>query len=257
MAKKQKSCLYVKEPLSNVRKSYILKFSARCIILVLCVLILFFDPEQLDILKGLNFFKKFSLLHLLWGVWVFDMLCQLLPIRKKIALGSQKIFKERFRPIKEKINSHALKEYVISTTRAAYKVLVLWSLLITALGILHYCGILSDSMLFIVSVVFYLCDLICVLFWCPFRLILKNRCCTTCRIFNWDHLMMFTPMIFVGGFFSISLLLMALIVWLVWELCFGAHPERFWENSNEALKCSSCTDKLCIQYCQKLRKNQP
>ena len=25
-------------------------------------------------------------------------------------------------------------------------------------------------------------------------------------------------------------------------------------NSNAALKCSECTDKLCTQYCQKLRK---
>jgi len=254
MTQTQKKCSYVKEPLSNIRKSYILRFIARCIILILCVLILIFDSQQLDILNGLNFFKKFSPLHLLWGIWIFDMICQLIPIRKKIALGSKKIFKEHFQPIKEKINYSALKEYVLSTTRSAFKVMILWALLIVTLGLLHSFGVLTSPLLFIISVIFYLCDLICVLFWCPFRLILKNRCCTTCRIFNWDHLMMFTPMIFVGGFFSISLLLLAFIVWLVWEICFGAHPERFWENSNEALKCSSCTDKLCIQYCRKLRK---
>ena len=32
------------------------------------------------------------------------------------------------------------------------------------------------------------------------------------------------------------------------------HPERFWEKTNQALQCASCTDKLCTQYCQKLRK---
>lgn len=36
---------------------------------------------------------------------------------------------------------------------------------------------------------------------------------------------------------------------------FVTHPERFWEHSNEALRCSNCTDKLCTQYCQKLRKD--
>jgi hypothetical protein len=31
------------------------------------------------------------------------------------------------------------------------------------------------------------------------------------------------------------------------------YPERFWEISNIALQCSNCTDKLCTQYCKKLR----
>ena len=29
------------------------------------------------------------------------------------------------------------------------------------------------------------------------------------------------------------------------------HPERFWERTNAALRCASCTDKLCTQYCPK------
>ena len=99
-----------------------------------------------------------------------------------------------------------------------------------------------------------MCDLICVLVWCPFRLIMKNKCCTTCRIFNWDHLMMFTPMLYVKGFYSLSLLAVSILVWCCWELCVLIYPERFWEKSNAALQCSECTDKLCTQYCQKLRK---
>jgi len=103
-------------------------------------------------------------------------------------------------------------------------------------------------------VCFYVCDLICVLIWCPFRLLMKTRCCTTCRIFNWDHLMMFSPLIFMGGFYAVSLVVLAILAWLVWEVCIMMYPERFWDRSNAALKCSECTDKLCTQYCQKLRK---
>lgn len=65
--------------------------------------------------------------------------------------------------------------------------------------------------------------------------------------------MMFSPMIYIGGFFAISLVVFAIIAWLVWEICILLHPERFWDHSNLALKCSECTDKLCTQYCQKLR----
>ena len=243
----------LKSPVSYIRKRYILRLVGRCIIL-LCAFILFFtDFPRHDILQGLSFFRKASLLHLLWGIWVLDMLFQLIPV-KHIALGSQKVFKLRFRPVLERINLDALKKHMLTTTRSAYKVMLLWAALIAALGFLKYGNVLTDAHLFLISVVFYVCDLICVLIWCPFRLIMKNKCCTTCRIFNWDHLMMFTPMLFIKGFFSLSLLAMAFTIWLIWELCVLIYPERFWEMSNAALKCSECTDKLCTQYCQKLRK---
>ena len=211
------------------------------------------DAQNFEILEGNNFFKEFDVLHLLWGVWVCDMIYQILPIKNKVALGSQKLFANRFKPILEKINYEALKNYVITTTKSAYKVFIIWTIVNIILGILYYTNVINKIWLFMISVFFYVCDLICVLVWCPFRLLMKNKCCTTCRIFNWDHLMMFTPLIFVGGFYSISLVVMSILAWLVWELCVMMYPERFSEMTNAALKCSECTDKLCTQYCQKCR----
>ena len=65
--------------------------------------------------------------------------------------------------------------------------------------------------------------------------------------------MMFSPFLFVHSFYSWSLLGIAIAAWLVWELAILIHPERFWEGANAALTCASCTDKLCTQYCRKLR----
>jgi len=243
----------VKTPLSDIRKRYTARLVVRCLILIFALVLYFTGFEKHDILQGFAFFHKFSPLHILWGLWMLDMLQQLIPA-KNIALGSHKVFRKRFRPTLERINKDSLKNYIVTTTRSAYKVMVLWAALIAALGLLKYWGILTDVHLFLVSVLFYVCDLICVLIWCPFRLIMKNKCCTTCRIFNWDHFMMFTPMLYVKGFFSQSLLAMAVVILLIWELCVLLYPERFWEKSNMALKCSECTDKLCIQYCQKLRR---
>jgi hypothetical protein len=206
------------------------------------------------ILDGNNFFKELSVFHLLWLIWVVDMVLQIIPIKNKVALGSQKLFANRFRPIRQKKNYKALKNYIFTTTQAAYKVMLLWILLIAAIGVLYYTNVIDKLWLFMISVFFYVCDLICVLIWCPFRLIMKNKCCTTCRIFNWDHLMMFSPLVFVGGFFSVSLVVLAILAWLVWELCVMLYPERFWEMTNQSLKCCECKDKLCTQYCQKLRK---
>ena len=249
MGNKQK----IKQALSDTRKRYIIRLVIRCLILIASVFVLIFSPSQFDILNKAEFFKKLSVFHILWIIWVGDMLCQLIPIKKKIPLGSQKLFSTHFKPIREKINHETLRAYITSTTRAAYKVFIIWVALLCVLGILYYTGVISPAYLFMTSIVFYVCDLICVLVWCPFRLIMKNKCCTTCRIFNWDHLMMLTPMIFISGFFSVSLIVLAFAVWIVWEVYVMMFPERFWEGSNVALQCSSCTDKLCTQYCKKLR----
>ncbi|MBE6933200.1 MAG: hypothetical protein E7464_07475 [Ruminococcaceae bacterium] len=240
--------------MSATRKNYFFRLIGRSVILLLCAAAFFAYPKVFDVLEGMNFFKGFSPLHLLWLIWVIDMVLQIIPIQNKVPLGSQKLFANRFRPIREKINYEALRNYVVSTTKAAYKVMLLWCGLIALIGIAYYAGFISKTGLFMISVIFYVCDLICVLIWCPFRLMMRTRCCTTCRIFNWDHLMMFSPMLFMGGFYGTSLLVLALLAWLIWELCVMMYPERFWDQSNAALKCSECTDKLCTQYCQKLRK---
>ncbi len=242
--------------MSQTRKRYFVRLVARCIIFVISVVLCITKPEYFSVLDGWNFFGRMTPFHALWVIWCIDMLLQIIPIKNKVALGSQKLFANRFRPIVEKINYQALKDYVVSTTHGALKVMVLWVLLIAAIGVLYFTGIIGKPMVFTISVAFYVCDLICVLIWCPFRLIMRNKCCTTCRIFNWDHVMMFSPLIFIGGFYALSLVALAVLALIVWEVCIMIYPERFWEMTNVALKCSECTDKLCTQYCQKLRKQK-
>ena len=238
--------------MSATRKRYFIRLIARIAIFFGC-LYMCSDSEKFEILNGNNFFEEFHILHILWFVWICDMFLQIIPIKNKVALGSQKLFANRFQPIREKINYEALKNYVVTTTKSAYKVFIIWGMVVIGIGILYYNAIINKIWVFMISVFFYVCDLICVLIWCPYRLLMKNKCCTTCRIFNWDHLMMFIPLIFIGGFYSISLVVMAILAWLVWELCVMFYPERFSEMTNAALKCSMCTDKLCTQYCQKCR----
>ena len=247
-----------KPHMSRIRRLYFIKLVIRVLIFISCILVWRYRPEMLDILYGFNFFKKLSVFHVLWVIWMLDMLWQLVPrARKNISLGSIKLFEMHFKPIVdpilERINYPALKEYIIHTTKSAYKVFIIWAAVTLGIGILFLLHIIDGNIIFLISVFFYVCDLICVVIWCPFRLIMRNRCCTTCRIFNWDHLMMFIPLLYVPGFYTWTLLLMALAVWIVWELCVMMYPERFWEMTNVALRCSECTDKLCTQYCQKLR----
>ena len=240
--------------MSRIRRIYFARLIGRILILLLSFTFYLANADVFSPLEGMRFFDGAGLMHLLWIIWMIDMIAQLIPIQKHISIGSLKVFRQHFRPIREKINHHALKEHIKIATKSAFWVLLLWCALIAAIGALHAAGILTNVHLFLITVVFYVCDLICVLIWCPFRLMMKNRCCTTCRIFNWDHLMMFSPMIFIPSFYAWSLFGMSLIVFLIWEGCILVHPERFWDKTNAALQCANCTDKLCTQYCQKLRR---
>ncbi len=240
--------------MSKTRRIYFLRLTGRIAVFVIAILLYAFEISAYSIADGWNFFSNVSLLHLLWILWMCDMVLQLIPIKSHISIGSQKVFESLFKPIKENVNYKKLKQYIKDTTATAYKVMLIWIAGTIFISILYLGGIIDTGTMVLISTFFYVCDLICVLIWCPFRLIMHNKCCTTCRIFNWDHLMMFMPIIALNSFFSWSLIIFALVVWLVWEICVLIYPERFWENSNMALRCSECTDKLCTQYCRKLRR---
>ncbi len=234
--------------LSKFRKLYQHRFIFRCAVLAVSVLLYFLAPGQFEILSGFQCFRRLSVFQLLWFVWMVDMVLQLIPSKTYWPLGSQKFLKESFQPLKNFIagREHGLLEFIVKSNRDTLLVGGVWFLLIAAVGALYFLGLLPRNALLLISVLFYVLDLVFVLYWCPFRVwCMKNRCCTTCRIFNWDHMMMFSPLVFIPGFYTWSLCLAALVVLFVWEVTFALHPERFWEGTNTALKCSNCTDRLC------------
>jgi len=237
-----------KKLLSYFRKQYLIRFFARCAILVLTVVLFFAAPGQFEVLSGFACFRKFSLFSILWLFWMVDMVLALMPSAKYWPIGSQKFLKETFQPLKNYMErtDQGLVKFIVKSNRDTLRIGIVWLALLAAIGTVWYLGLLSRELLMVICVFFYVCDLICVLFWCPFRAwFMKNRCCTTCRIFNWDHMMRFSPLVFIPGFYTWTLCLASFVVFLVWEITFALHPERFWEGTNAALKCANCTDMLC------------
>ena len=240
--------------MSDMRRRYALRLAGRFAVLVITVLFCILDPAQFEVLHGWNFFRRFSWLHVLWGIWVIDMAAQILPLRTRISLGSQKMWHMRFRPIREMFNERGklvaegvakLKKHIVDTTRSALWVLIVWTGLVAVIGALAFAGVMTDVALFVTAVVFYVCDLICVLIWCPFRLIMRNRCCTTCRIFNWDYVMICTPLMVLTGPLPRSACLVSIVLLLRWEITYRRRKERFFESANGALRCSQCQEQLC------------
>ena len=176
------------------------------------------------------------------AVWIFFVVeigFRFFPSRLE-SMGCQKQFKRNYEPIGENI------EPTNQSWRATAAVALSWLGLNAIIGVLYFLGLIDRGIVVLIAIAFSVCDIICILFFCPFQTwIMKNRCCGTCRIYNWDFAMMFTPLVFIPSVYTYSLLGFALLLLLRWEIAYKVHPERFSTSTNKCLDCSRCKEKLC------------
>ena len=185
-----------------------------------------------------NFKENGWWLGFVWLFYMVEMIMRLFP-SKIDSPGCQKQFKSSFKPTGE------TKPRLMSWKRTLV-VFSSWALLNGAIAALYYLNVIDRGILFIISTAYGVCDMICILFFCPFQtLMMKNRCCTDCRIYNWDFIMMFTPCIFMPSLYTWTLLALAVIILLRWEITYKLHPERFSSKTNGCIDCKNCDEKLC------------
>ena len=143
-------------------------------------------------------------------------------------------------------SEYELLKFVQNQNIKAWKVMLVWLSGNAVVGALYLFEILDSADLLMLTVFYFLCDYICILFFCPFQTwFMKNKCCGTCRIYNWDYAMMFTPFLFINHSYAKSLLALALLLLLIWEITYHCHPERFYDATNKSLSCANCKEKLC------------
>lgn len=238
--------------LSSICALHYIKLACRAaLLLAAIVLYVVSRVRQADDIF-LGFERKFGILLIIWVAYVFEMACRFFPSRLE-SMGCQKQFARNYNP--------TCQEYKRSTN--AWRVLLVvlsWVALNGSIGLLYYLGIIDEGILVLISLAYGVCDMICILFFCPFQTwMMKNRCCNTCRIYNWDFAMMFTPYIFVFKLYTWSLLGMSLLLLVRWEMTHLLHPERFEESTNASLHCKNCQEKLCQHKTQLIgfiRKNK-
>ena len=167
-----------------------------------------------------------------------EMLLRFFPSNIE-SMGCQKQFKRNFiKTEQDKPNLPSRHGTLIS--------LVAWLALNGAIAALYFTGLIDEGILIIISLFYSVCDMICILFFCPFQTwFMKNKCCGSCRIYNWDYAMMFTPLALIIHPFTLSLFGMGMLLLIFWELALIRHPERFAENTNASLACQNCKEKLC------------
>ncbi len=183
-------------------------------------------------------------IHILWLLFMGTMALHLFPSSLK-SMALLKMKQEKYVPI-EGYSEYELLKYVQNQNQKAWFVMLVWLFMNAIVGFLYLFDVVDDVDLLMLTVFYYLCDYICILFYCPFQSnIMKNKCCVNCRIYDWGHFMMFTPMLFIRNFFSWSLFFVSLVVLIRWEIVYARHPERFWSGSNQVLQCRYCKDQTC------------
>ncbi|SDB19820.1 hypothetical protein SAMN02910298_00916 [Pseudobutyrivibrio sp. YE44] len=186
-----------------------------------------------------------SPLHVLWFVFMVMMLQHIFP-HKDLSMAYKKGKLEEYEPV-ENYSRLELLEFVQDMNVKAWLVMLAWLTFNAVFAALYLFKFIDVADMLMLTVFFYLSDYLCIMFFCPFQtFILKNRCCINCRIYDWGHFMMFTPMLFVKNFFSWSLFFTSLIVLIRWEVNYAKHPELFWHGSNKRLQCTQCKEKLCV-----------
>ncbi len=226
-------------------KHYLMKFFIRIGIFLGMLYVYIAHKELLDFTTQWTGGELISPIHILWLVMVVEMLMQINP-KGRVSRGCLKQFANYYVPPTNDYDKGQLLEFTKKRNLGAIKVLLAWICGNLIIGAIYYFGFIGVEELVLLSFLYYIGDLICVVFFCPFQVIfMRNRCCVNCRIFAWAHFMMATPLLFVQSFYSWSLFVLGIIILIKWEYTYIKYPERFYEGSNEALKCINCTDQLC------------
>ena len=225
-------------------KRYMIKLIIRITVFVIVLLGYLFDRERLFGFMMQPIKMGVTPLHLLWLMFMVMMIAHIFPT-DKLTMALRKSQKETYEKT-ETYSKEELYAFVQNQNVRAWLVMLVWLIFNAIFGLLYVQELIDEADLFMLTVFYFLCDYICILFFCPFQtFIMKNKCCVNCRIYDWGHFMMFTPMLFIRNFFCWSLFFTACVVLIRWEIIYAMHPERFWSGSNTKLQCSNCKDKTC------------
>ena len=242
---------------TDMLKRYMIKFTIRLVIFITTFTVYITNKDLL--FKAITYKVsldiaplEFTLLQVLWLIFMVTMILHLFP-NDKLSMALRKGKKDTYVEV-DNYSEYELLKFVQDQNVKAWTVMLVWLSFNAIWGLLYLFEIIDSADLLMLTVFYYLCDYICILFFCPFQTyIMKNKCCVNCRIYDWGHFMMFTPMLFIKNFFSWSLFFTSLVVLIRWEIVYAKHPKRFYSGSNLTLQCQNCKDKTC-QIKKQLRK---
>lgn len=223
---------------------YLIKFAIRVAVFFGVFVFYILHKDLLCVLVTQSVWRGISFIHVLWAMFMVIMMAHIIS-PKKLSMALRKAQDEEYVEVPD-YSELELHRFVHDQNVKAWSVMLVWLVFNAIWGALYLFKLIDEADLLMLTVFYFLCDYICILLFCPFQsVIMQNKCCINCRIYDWGHFMMFTPMLFIRNFFSWSLFFTSCVVLIHWEIIYAKHPERFWSGSNQVLQCANCRDKTC------------
>lgn len=210
-----------------------IKFILSLLFLINSIIIALFYSEHIDFLERI-------LIPLFFIYFIFDSLSVLFPVFNNELYSGK--YLNKFYNETNNYNKELLTGYIKQQNRRSLIIFSIYFGILSIIGVFYIkFDFFKIQYLYIIFFLINFGDYFSILVWCPFKsLILHNTCCNRCRITNWDRLMKFYILLFIPSIYSISLVLLGLVIFLIWEYTHFKHPERFYSISNNTLSCFQC-----------------
>ena len=215
------------------------KLIIRSIILLLTTLAVVIDVNLVSKIMNLKLIGNIKVQDIFWLYLMYEMIIVLIPKFNNYSY-SGKIFKRHFIET-QNYNKEKLDKFTNKNTKKAINAFIFWVGLNSIIGYVYIKYDLSPIYMYLLFLFYYWSDMFCVNVWCPFhKIIVKNKCCNECRIYNWGHIMYLTPLVFIPTFWTYSLVLVGVVLFIQWEYMYYKYPERLSPISNKTLRCNEC-----------------
>ncbi len=214
------------------------KFALSLVLLLNTIIFVVFFEDLIYVVEDYLF-------PLFFLYFIFDSFGVILPMFND-SIYSSKMQKRQFKEVPD-YDVDKLRQEARRNNRVAVVIFVLYFGMIALIGLSFLNFTWFDrKLLYLVFFGLNFADYFCIMLWCPFRQwFLKNSCCNTCRISNWDRIMKFSILIFIPNFYTITIFVLGVLIFLYWEYQHWVHPERFYRISNQTLWCVNCDKVTC------------
>lgn len=156
-------------------KRYIVKLSIRIFIFLFVACLYLSDRQLLETFIYQPLYLGVTPLHILWVIFMVMMLKHLFP-KEPFTMALLKSEKNKYEEVPN-YSKLELLEFIQDQNIKAWKVMLVWLIGNGFVGLLYSFDIIGKAELIFLSVFYFLCDYICILFYCPFQShIMKNKC---------------------------------------------------------------------------------
>ena len=133
--------------------------------------------------------------------------------------------------------------------RGTAAVIVLWVVFLLFLALLKHFGLLSWYVFLAGACIVFIMNSIFVRKKCLLSVMFlhnRNDCCKSCGINGWDHAIFASALVFAprlsaaAEIIDLVLIVLSFVLMIIWEVNYHRHPERFYPETNQALRCAYC-----------------